>query len=283
MFNYSVKILKENKNNNPAEEEFLPKQKKDNVIVSTHHTLIMKDILPNAIPQEGSDEYFKIVHPYVEYHLNLGSFDEGNRGLHELFHELRQSTTFDDLIIRIHSHGGHVDEGKQLYNIINEYFFKRTTTILDTVGNSMGALAFCMGNERIIYENSTLMFHDYSGGFGGKGGEVESSILHHSQSVRNFFYGVVVPNGFLSEDEFESMLIGKDYWMDSIELCERGIATHIMIANVKVQAQHYLMYINSEINIDEMMSGIIKEKPTPKKKKAKKKAKKKTTKKKVED
>jgi len=141
----------------------------------------------------------------------------------------------------------------------------------------MGALAFCMGNERIVYESSTLMFHDYSHIVGGKGGELESQVLHQSQSVRDFLYSITVPFGFISDEEFEKMLDGKDFWMDALEMCTRGIATHIIINGSKVLSTDYVKFASGDIDYDEMITGKIKPKV---KKKAKKKAKKKVAKKK---
>lgn len=249
----------------------LPLPKKDNIFYSTYHTLFLKDIIPDPTPH-GDDGLFHIHEPYTLYDLYLGTFMEKESKLHELFHELRQSNINDFLDIRIYSYGGSVDEGKQLENIINEYFPNRTRTILDPLGHSMGALTFCMGDERLIYGNSTLMFHDYSHRVDGKGGEIDSQVKHNSQQMRDFSYSIMVPKGFLSSDEFEDMIIGKDFWMDALEMCVRGIATHIMISSIKVLAKHYVLYVDEEITYEEMMTGKLNEKP--KKKAKKKKAKK---------
>lgn len=248
------------KNNKEEEFPLLP-NKKENVFSSTYHTLFLKDIAPNAIPKVGDEEYYRIVEPYTLYTLYLGSFAEKDRGLHELFNTLRQCSYNDFLDIRISSYGGSIDEGKQLHNIIKECFFTRTRTILDPVGYSMGALAFCMGNERLIYESSTIMFHDYSHMVGGKGGEIEAQVVHQSQSLRDFLYSVVVPHGFISEEEFDDMIKGVDFWMDAVEMCSRGIATHIVINGYKVPADRYLKYVDETIEYKEMITGIAEEKP----------------------
>lgn len=253
--------------------------KKENIFNSTYHTLFLKDIAPNAVPKSGTtddEEYFKIVNPYTHYDLYLGTFAEKDRGGHELFYTLRQAGDEDTLDIRIYSHGGSIEEGKQLQNIINEYFPGRTRTILDAAGYSMGAFAFCMGNERIIFENSTLMFHDYSHMVGGKGGEIESQVIHNSQSIRDFIYSTIVPYGYITDDEFKKMLDGKDFWMDAVEICERGIATHIIINGFKICSELYVRYVDENITYEEMTTGIINEKN-----KKKKTSKKKTSKKKI--
>ncbi len=36
------------------------------------------------------------------------------------------------------------------------------------------------------------------------------------------------------------MLIGKDFWMDTKEMCKRGIATHVIVAGEELTAEEYL-------------------------------------------
>ena len=36
------------------------------------------------------------------------------------------------------------------------------------------------------------------------------------------------------------MLIGKDFWMDTKELCKRGIATHVLVEGKEIKAKKYL-------------------------------------------
>ena len=40
------------------------------------------------------------------------------------------------------------------------------------------------------------------------------------------------------------MIIGKDFWMDTREMCERGVATHVMVEGKNVPAKDYLKNIN---------------------------------------
>ena len=51
---------------------------------------------------------------------------------------------------------------------------------------------------------------------------------------------MVVKNNFLTKEEFSKMLIGQDFWMDARELCERGIATHVLVNGKEVKAKKYL-------------------------------------------
>jgi len=187
---------------------------------------------------------FKITPAHTKYRFFISSFDEDERGLHDIFNTLWNAGSSDTLELRINSWGGSVTEGHQLTNIIKNKFFGRTTTILDNVGYSMGALTFMLGDVRIAMEESELMIHDYSTFYYGKGGELDVQVEHTSKHIRNFFRKIVVEQGFLTEKEFENLVIGKDYWMNTEEMCRRGIATHVMTNGKKIKVKKYLKRIN---------------------------------------
>jgi len=88
------------------------------------------------------------------------------------------------------------------------------------------------------------MFHDYSGGVGGKGGEIEARNKHTQVHVRDFFREVILDQGFLTKKEYKNMLIGQDYWMGAKELCKRGIATHVLYNGEEIKAKKYLKIVN---------------------------------------
>ena len=263
-------ILKKVKSEEEEEKKLNPK---GIIVTSTHHTLFVKPVESEA-KQVG--DLYEVTPPYNEYILYVGDFAEETRGSHEILNSLRHSKPGDVLSARIHSWGGSCPEGIQLINLINEKFLSNNVLILDSIAYSMGALLFCSGRERVVYENSSLMFHDYSHMVWGKGGEIESQTLHNAQYLRNFFYSTIVSNGFLTDQEFEEMLIGKDFWMDSVEMCRRGVATDIIVADNKFDANLYIKFVDKEISIEELMSGEINTKPETKKKKSTKKVTKKT-------
>ncbi len=212
----------------------------DKMMNSKHHTMFIEEV-PEMKEMFGDVKHvYKITPAHKEYRVFIDSFAEMERGLHEMFNELWNANDDDTLELRINSWGGIVKEGQNFFNIINNKFKGRTTTILDSAGYSMGALTFLMGNERIVTEEADLMLHDYSGGLWGKGGEMEAQLEHNKKHLRKFFSKVLVDSGFLSKKEFKKMIIGKDYWMDTKELCERGMATHVLINGQKIPAKKYL-------------------------------------------
>jgi ATP-dependent protease ClpP protease subunit len=240
MYNYVIQkelILK---------KELSDKTKKE-VMNSEYHTMFVIDIPEKkekvVIEQKGKQaqkDVYKITPAHKKYRVFVDSFMEFERGLHEMFNVLWNAEDDDELELRINSYGGLVKEGQNFYNLINNKFKGRTTTILDSAGYSMGALAFCMGDKRVVMPQSDLMFHDYSGGSRGKGGEMEAQVKHTAKHLRNFFRDVTVESKFLSKKEFKQMIVGQDYWMEPKELCERNIATHIMINGKEITSKEYL-------------------------------------------
>lgn len=209
---------------------------------SEWHTLFKKETPEEKKVVDKEKNLYEIVPKYTTYTLYVDSFMERKRGLHEVFQELRGATNKDFLEFRISSGGGFVSEGKQFYNIIIEKFHKRTVGYLD-YGYSMGALLFSMLDKRVIYEYSDFMYHNYAGGAHGKGDNLLSKVLHTDKILKKFFHDIIVKKGFLSEEEFELMIVGKDFWMDAVEMCQRGIATHIVRRGEEITANDYLIEI----------------------------------------
>jgi ATP-dependent protease ClpP protease subunit len=220
------------------------KEQKAEKLNSNHHTLFKSRIETKEIRLSANT--FKREPAHTKFRLFIDSFMERERGLHEIFNELWNANEFDTLELRINSRGGLVNEGSQFYSIIKNKFYNKTTTVLDSCGYSMGALTFCMGDKRVVTPRSDLMFHDYSGGISGKGGEIKSRYKHSAKHLRKFFKDVILKNNFLSKSEFKQMLIGKDFWMDAKELCQRGIATHVLINEKEISAKKYLKNLKKQ-------------------------------------
>jgi len=207
---------------------------------SEQHTLYSEVVNEKKIPVNKEKNIYEIVPKHKKYRIFIGRFFELKKGLHAVFNELLAAEKNDQLEFRINSRGGFVIEGQQFYNIIQEKFPNRVTAYLDNIGYSMGALLFCMADKRVIYPYSDFMFHNYSGGASGKGGEIKARVKHSSKALEKFFYNLIVEQGFLTKEEFKQMLVGQDYWMDAKQMCKRGIATHVIVDGKEITAKAYL-------------------------------------------
>ncbi len=207
---------------------------------SEQHTLYSEVIPEQKKVVNKEKRLYEITPKHTRYRVYIGRFFELKKGLHSVFNELKSAKSHDVLEFMIDSGGGFVNEGMQFYNIIQEKFYGRTVAYLDNKGYSMGAMLFSMADKRVVYPYSDFMYHNYSGGAIGKGGEVKARINHTSEKLEAFFYDIIVKNGFLSEKEYQQMLVGQDYWMGTKEMCKRGIATHVIVQGQEITAKEYL-------------------------------------------
>lgn len=67
--------------------------------------------------------------------------------------------------------------------------------------------------------HSLFMFHNYSGGTFGKGGEMYDNVVFEREWSRRFLQDIY--KDFLTEQEIQAMLDNKDIWMHSEEVIAR--------------------------------------------------------------
>jgi ATP-dependent protease ClpP protease subunit len=80
-------------------------------------------------------------------------------------------------------------------------------------------MIFLSADRYEISEHSLFMFHNYSGGTFGKGGEMYDQLTKErkwSEKIIRKLY-----EGFLTPDEIRSILDNKDIWMDGEEVMKR--------------------------------------------------------------
>jgi ATP-dependent protease ClpP protease subunit len=84
---------------------------------------------------------------------------------------------------------------------------------------SAATLIFLSGDRFELSDHTMFMFHNYSSGTIGKGGEMYDQITHFrawSEKLFNSFY-----RDFLTPEEIKSMLDNKDIWLDAEEVAKR--------------------------------------------------------------
>jgi len=200
---------------------------------------------PQNMPRSGEkhvwflDEIpkFKVVIPVIKSAtLYLSTFSESKPNLAVLLNDIRQLNAEDRITLIFNSPGGLVSEGRAIINAVQNTGADIQTELLSEA-SSMAAIMFCIGDRRIIYENSSLMFHNFSGGVGGKGHEMKDRLKHTIKNITAFFRGNIIG---LDENEILQMLDGKEWWFGSKEMCQRGIATHVNVDGVMIPAKKYL-------------------------------------------
>jgi len=131
---------------------------------------------------------------------------------------LRSSTEQDVVYLHINCYGGQALTAVQLMRAMSE---SRATIVASVEGACMSAATFIflMADVCEISDHSIFMFHNFSGGTIGKGNEMLAQVHHNDKWARGLMDSVY--KDFFTDDEIESILEGKDYWLSPEEVTER--------------------------------------------------------------
>lgn len=136
----------------------------------------------------------------------------------EWFELIRNSSQNDIIKVHINSPGGMLSTAIQLMRCLKE---TEATVICSVEGECMSAatMIFLCADMVEVSEHSMFMFHNYSGGTFGKGGEMMDQLQYERLWSENMLRDVY--EDFLTEEEIEQMLNNKDLWMTGDEVIER--------------------------------------------------------------
>jgi len=151
-----------------------------------------------------------------EYYL-VGDI-EGPEEYVEWFDQIRNCGPNDVVKIHINSTGGDLYTAIQFLRVVSEC---EGTVINSVEGACMSAatLIFMNADGYEVSPHSVFMFHNYSTGMYGKGGELYDSITHERKWSENLLRELY--KGFLTEEEIQAILDNKDIWMDGDEVATR--------------------------------------------------------------
>ena len=151
-----------------------------------------------------------------EYYL-VGEIEEASKYT-EWFNEMRHYPETDFVKIYINSCGGDLWTAIQFMRVIREC---KAPVMVSVEGACMSAatIVFLMADDYEISTHSMFMFHNYSGGTIGKGGEMIDQIKHE----RKWSEGLLteIYSDFLNPEEIRSILDNKDIWMGGEEVVNR--------------------------------------------------------------
>lgn len=134
------------------------------------------------------------------------------------FDIIRHASENDVIKIYINSPGGDVFTAIQFMRAIQE---TQASVVVSVEGLCMSAATMIMlaAESYEISEHTMFMFHNYSGGTFGKGGEMLDQLKHERDWSEKLLRGIY--EHFLTEAEITSMLENKDIWMDGDQVIER--------------------------------------------------------------
>lgn len=180
---------------------------------------------------------------YLRFTLNIGDFMhfDGDVGaLNTIIYELDRAKETDILNISIASDGGLIDEYIRLRTHIKSSFAGRISTVCDPKAYSAGAMLFLCGDQRVVYEDCSLMFHTYKGGVWGTGVNQLDQIVHNEERFNNMFRREMVTPGYMTEEEYKEYRLGKEFWLTFDKIIERGVATHIVVDDCLLTREEYI-------------------------------------------
>jgi len=155
----------------------------------------------------------KTYHCYISG--DIGSPDEYN----ELTHLLEVVEENNTVILHINTGGGYIDSAFQIVAAIKRS--KAELVVARIVGTvaSAGTIIALSCDDLEVEKHTHFMIHNYSTGTQGKGHEVMDFINFNDRTLRATFKEIY--NGFLTPQEMEDVLRGKDMWLDSQEVKDR--------------------------------------------------------------
>lgn len=134
------------------------------------------------------------------------------------FETIRTSSENDVVVIHINSYGGDLFTAIQFMRAFAE---SKANIVASVEGACMSAatIIFLSAKHWEISNHSMFMFHNYSTGSFGKGGELYDNIVHAREWSKKLWKDVY--GGFLADSEITSILNNKDIWMTAEEVTKR--------------------------------------------------------------
>lgn len=172
------------------------------------------DILKNQKQNNGA--YSKPISNLYEFYLT-GEIESPENYV-DWFDTIRHASEYDIVKIYINSYGGDLFTAIQFLRVMTE---SSAAKIVSVEGACMSAatMIFLAADQFEVTPHSVFMFHNYSGGTIGKGGEMIDQLLHERKWSEKLLEDIY--DGFLSKDEIKAILDNKDLWMDGEEVVRR--------------------------------------------------------------
>jgi ATP-dependent protease ClpP protease subunit len=138
--------------------------------------------------------------------------DDRNESYFGLLQILRQVTKDDEVIVYLANRGGSCQVGLMLITAFKHCPAHVTMNVVAPCYSMGACLALC-GNALIMQPSTFLMFHNYSGGSEGKGGELLQGTIEYSKHSMEFTKHFCTP--FLSPEELKKIENDQDVYVHS--------------------------------------------------------------------
>jgi len=131
---------------------------------------------------------------------------------------LYHASEHDTVIFNINSPGGQLNG---LQSLLDAVMSTQASTIAMLVGECHSAASiFALHCDMVdVGPLATMLCHNVSYGYSGKGSDVLSHVQHVSKNSENLFRTTY--KDFLSEQEINEVLAGKELYLDALEIAQR--------------------------------------------------------------
>lgn len=152
------------------------------------------------------------------YEFYLSGQITGPEDYIEWFNTIRNASEEDVVKIYINSSGGDLNTAIQFMRVLSE---TQATVVCSVEGSCISAatMIFLCADIFEITPHSLFMFHNYSGGMFGKGGEIYDQAVFEREWSKQFLQHIY--KDFLTSKEIDSLLENKDLWLHSDEVTKR--------------------------------------------------------------
>jgi len=177
----------------------------------------------------GKQYFTKNTSNVYEFYLS-GEIEDASE-YSEWFDIIRNARLGDVVKIYINSCGGDLYTALQFLRVLSESSAHVITSV-EGACMSAATMIFLHGDEFEVTPHSLFMFHNYSAGVFGKGGEMFDQLQFERSWSENFLRDVY--HDFLTPDEIKSMLDNKDIWLTSEQVLAR---IDLVLAKVAVEQE----------------------------------------------
>lgn len=148
-----------------------------------------------------------------------------------------------DIVVRINSGGGYVDDGVAIFNSLVAHKGK-VTVVVDAMAASSASVIAMAGDERVMRKGAMMMIHDPSSVVWGTAADMERAVKmleKHAENLAGIYAEVT------GEDLGDIRADMKDeLWLTADEAVERGFATSANDNKAKAAAAHdYSVYAHA--------------------------------------
>ena len=178
--------------------------------------LIKSDDSENTLGMGPVKIYKKNISQLYEFYIS-GTIEPPEQYT-EVFDIIRHCTPNDTVKIYINSGGGDLFTAIQFMRVLSE---TEATVVCSVEGicASAATIIFLCADQYELTNHSSFLFHNYSSGVYGKGGEQYDQIIHERKWSDALLHEIY--EGFLTQDEITSLLSNKDIWLSTDEVAIR--------------------------------------------------------------